>query len=402
MKTNLTPLDGANEQVERKIASLNAQKEKIVNIANKNNVSTQVVVEKLLQKAGASQELLDTYNNLMATPGSTTPSDIFNKFSIFLVTQRVQRNIPDLLKALPIPMEFNPVTNGVLADEYTTYGVADFKSGYDDVTISDWSGDKVEDYARAIFRTTKEIHKSWNIYNDILNDIGKTPEIFWAIINDIAYYVEVPLKKMLYKFALQTTINPRFNPEATKDIPATMDLSKVEPDLTIKATDYKDFAYQLKNLLIELQYPSEKTFGSWKPDGLKNGLLYSPEYPRTVIFPKEFDNQYQIRVEAGAFNLGKVSISKELADIKVVDYGKTWEEFGGITGLQHTASENSAKFDLIVYQNGYVEGMLHYQASTMTPTTKLYSVGHWYSRIGKANKYTKLFKFIRVELGAQK
>ena len=292
------------------------------------------------------------------------PSDIVKNIPVAIVEQE----IIDLTLQYPLMENVTRKQwiNGLATVFYKDYGQIDNKSGYDDVTISDYNESGFSQF-KEVYQVDTNIHKGYDILDTILNDVTVTVGLFISLVNDIVYAIARPFAKELYS---------RF-------ITFIDDDNNFDEVIAFKATDdAKEKAKTIYNYVTSLKTPSRDNLKKM-PTGAIQPLEYSLEGKKmTMILNKTYASDYNYDLAANTFQLGKIEL--DFDTIKVLDFTKL------AAYSLSTSTGKLAGYQVILIESGIYNEIVHYEASKVVDTPKLKKVLHRYLRIGSYRRKDKI------------
>lgn len=363
--------------------------------AAKAGITTDTYIYNKLTKAGVSHEDAAAWV-VAARQSNADPSVIVPTLNSFLLKQQVETNLIDYLAYLPVRVEFQTVQNGQYQIVYQYNSETGSLRGNEAITLDTWNPDLQYPYAE-VWKCNKAISKFIKVLSLSLNDVAKTPELFYAMMLDVAYKLLQPIKRTLYKLSLQIIANPLgdFTKQA---VDTTIDVSTVPPDITIDAKNgLPDLAVQLNNLAATYRQPGLNILtGKYRPNGFPADapFEYNPSRGEVVaVFPKELINDYKINLQAGSFNIGEVMIPM---NVSMVDYKATFEDYGGVKGLLHDSEKG--EYDIFIMQEGAFGGMTWYTGSKQVTLPMLYDIQSQFVSVGVYFNKHYLYQKVRIKL----
>lgn len=362
-KTAAKMLEDANAHNEV-LKGLESQEEidaYIESIEDEFGVGVREELEKVFPKIRQTRAAIPTANDLPA-------SDIITTLSVRVVEQAIAKVIANYPMMSNVSTEM--VRNGLKEIFYQDYTDADSESGFSDVKIGDFNGERPLEFSELI-QVDTEIHKSYKILSTMLNDVTVTPGLFVALVNSFTYAIARPIaKKMFERFVAYLEDDTNF------------DFVKA-----FASADTTERAKELSNKLTSLNTTSRKHL-SQKPDGSSKILeVRVPATEINLILNSKFSTDYNYDLAAKTFQLGKVTYT--VKSIEVVDFELVKD---------YTSDPSTSKFadtEVIMLQDGKYTRLVHYDAAKTIDTPKMFKTYHSYTRVGalaRKDKFAGKFK----------
>lgn len=257
------------------------------------------------------------------------------------------------------------VRNGLAQIFYGDYADADSKKAYTDVVLADFNGETTpagtENYS-----VDTDIHSSYKVLDAMLNDVTISMGLFLSIVSSAVNGYVKPIAKKMYQ-----RIITFLDTQASYDEVITFS----------QGADSKKKAKELHNKIFSLQTTSRSHLKKI-PNGLTKALEYKLQTGNArLILNKDYASNYRYDVTANTFTLGEITYN--VKQIIVLDFD-----------LLDEYSEGSTDFlkgcEVILFEDGVYHEIRHYQGSKQTQTPKLYSIFHYYTRVGNYRRKDKI------------
>lgn len=313
------------------------------------------------------------YNGLMKNGIPTTTSEIIANIPTAIVEQRVN----DISIDYPLMglVTSKMVRNGILQMFYKDTKTTGTKSGFKDVTMKDFNQGRYPQFTE-ILRVTEEISAGYDILDSILNDVTIQASLFVSLINDYVYAIARPLAEKNYERLLSyldTTDNYMLIKEFTK---ATPDQLKSNPKIQTEIN-----AQELAEFVILARTPNRINL-TQKPNGSPKILqhIFDPE-KAVIVMNAKYATNYTYNLLANTFNMGKILLP--FAKIIVLD-------FDVLNASLPKSNQFLKESELLIFENGGIMDLVHYNGAKTINTPKLKSVTNVYTRRGMHFDKTKL------------
>lgn len=280
-------------------------------------------------------------------------SKIITNLPVRVITQAIYSEIATYPMGHLITTE--QIRNGIKDVFYNDFNDADNKSGFSDVVIGDYNPASAPVF-KDTYQVDTEIHAEYPILDSVLNDVALTPAFFVELINNYVWNIAKPIAKAIYK---------RFI--AFIDTDANYDFTKALGSADIKENS-KELYEKLASLNTTGRDHLKATFGGKKLE------FRLPTGDATLILNSKFSSKYKYDLVAGTFQYGEIKLQAK--EILVFDFAilKGYAPDPSTSTLEDT--------EVVIYQDGVYQEMIHYDASKQVETPKLKSVFHRYMRIG--------------------